>query len=71
MAEVRFDPQADSDLNYLWSYIASNSPSAATEFVNLIEEKCYSLSEFPQMGRARPELASEMRSFPVGSYMIF
>ncbi len=43
----------------------------ADEFLNLIEAKIGTLAEQPMMGRLRDELASNLRSFPVGRYVIF
>lgn len=39
--------------------------------MNLIEAKIGTLAEQPMMGRLRDELASNLRSFPVGRYVIF
>ena len=40
-------------------------------FTDTIEEKCRLLGASPEMGRGRPELAPDLRSFPVGNYVIF
>jgi len=36
-----------------------------------IQEKCLLIAEFPGLGESRDELAQDLRSFPVGSYLIF
>jgi len=36
-----------------------------------IDEVLRMLRDRPLVGRARPELTAELRSFPVGSYIIF
>ena len=37
----------------------------------MIEERCDTLAENPSLGRSRPELGRNIRSFPAGSYVIF
>lgn len=71
MSIVRFQPLAAQDLDDIALFIARDSLEAALEFTNLIEERCHTLAQFPLMGRSRPELGSELRSFPVGRYIIF
>ncbi len=36
-----------------------------------IQEKCLLIAEFPGLGESRDELAQDLWSFPVGSYLIF
>ena len=59
------------DINRIWDYIAETSPQRASKFVRRIKEKLALLAENPMMGRARPELADDLRSFPVEKYVIF
>ena len=39
--------------------------------VDQLEANCQELAEFPFVGVARPLLASNLRMFPVGNYLIF
>ena len=71
MSRARFTPEARADLHDIWDYIARHSISAASRFTDTIEEKCGLLAAAPEIGRARPELAPGIRSFPVGNYVIF
>jgi toxin ParE1/3/4 len=71
LSRVRFTPEARNDLHEIWDYIARDSVDAASHFTNTIEEKCRLLSASPEVGRGRPELAADLRSFPVGNYVIF
>jgi toxin ParE1/3/4 len=71
MSRYEFTDQAIADLEGIHDYIARNSPAAAARLVALIRERCFLLAENPMMGRSRPELAPDLRSFPVGSYIIF
>ena len=59
------------DINRIWDYIAETSPQRASKFVRRIKEKLALLAENPMMGRARPELADDLRSFRVEKYIIF
>jgi toxin ParE1/3/4 len=66
-------PQADSDLDGIWQYVAMNSGSfdIADRLVDSITQRFFLLSSHPNIGRARDEdLRSGVRSFPVGEYVI-
>jgi toxin ParE1/3/4 len=46
----------------IWLYIArSNSEAVADQIYDRIEERCRLLTEHPQIGRARPEIAEDAR----------
>ncbi|MDP1774020.1 MAG: type II toxin-antitoxin system RelE/ParE family toxin [Methylobacter sp.] len=47
-------PEAESDLDEIWWYIAQDSQHNADMFLDRIQEKCLLLAEFPQMG-ANPQ----------------
>jgi len=64
-------PQADVDLDSIWSYIAADNVRAANEQIERIGEVFELLVQNPLGGRERPELQKGLRSFPVGSYLIF
>jgi toxin ParE1/3/4 len=63
--------RAEQDLEDLWFYIAMDNPLAADGVLDAIATQCGLLATQPQLGRARPELAPELRSFPVGRYVLF
>ncbi len=71
MKEARLSEQAEKDLTDIWLYIAQDSPRAADRFVLRVHAKCQELAESPGIGRPRAELARGLRSFPLGSYLIF
>jgi plasmid stabilization system protein ParE len=52
-------------------YIAEGSVKQADRFASRINREFRTLSRQPLMGRSRPELATGVRSFPVGRYLIF
>ena len=64
-------PQALQDLAEIWGYIADDSPDRADSFADLIDSKLQTLARHPGMGRLRTELAPDLRSFPIGRYVIF
>jgi toxin ParE1/3/4 len=64
-------PRALTDLAEIWAYIAEDSPDRADAFVDLVDSKLQTLSRRPGLGRRRPELHSDVRSFAVGRYVVF
>src|SRR5262245_1023764 len=71
MSDYHISPQADEDLIDIWSFIALDSLDAADSLLDGFVEKFELIAENPQAGRARPELARNLRSFPAGRYVIF
>ena len=71
MAQVLRTRQAHIDLLEIWTHMADSNPRAADRLLENIGRTCEALAEFPRMGRSRPELAPELRSIPVGDYIIF
>jgi toxin ParE1/3/4 len=63
--------QARRDLIQIWQFIAHDSEIAADRFLSRIEKTLAMLRDNPLAGRARPELATKLRSFPVGNYVLF
>ena len=74
MSQLRYLAQARDDLIHIKRYIAreSGSQSTAVQFTEKIREQCRKLADLPgKMGRLRPELGENLRSFPYGNYVIF
>ena len=71
MLELDVSPQADSDLDELWLYIAQDQPVNADRYLAKLLEVARKLADFPGMGRHRPELAEGLRSFPVDGYNLY
>ena len=66
-------PQADSDLDEIWYYIATKSRSVeiADRLIDSVTDRFFLLASHPNIGRARDEdLRPGLRSFPVGEYVI-
>jgi toxin ParE1/3/4 len=62
--------KARLDLLDIWAYIAVDNPNAADKLLDDINEKCNLLSENTKLGQARPEIAEDMRYFPIKNYVI-
>jgi toxin ParE1/3/4 len=66
-------PQADSDLDEIWYYIAikSRSVEIADRLIDSVTDRFFLLASHPNVGRPRDEdLRPGLRSFPVGEYVI-
>jgi toxin ParE1/3/4 len=64
-------PAANKDLEDIWRYISRDNESRADGFIKKLNDKFFALARNPEIGRCREELRKEMRSFPVGNYVIF
>ena len=64
-------PQAEIDVATIWDFIAEDSVRAADALIKRIEKAFDMLAETPLAGRVRDELMPNLRSFPVGNYVIF
>ena len=71
MPQVLKRPQAEADLDDIWWYIAQENPDAADRLLDSIDERCATLAQFPSIGTSRDELLPNLRSLPVGNYLIF
>jgi toxin ParE1/3/4 len=47
------------------------NPVAAHHLLDALEDACQLLAQHPLLGRLRPELAENLRSFAVGNHLIF
>lgn len=59
------------DLEEIWQFIARDSEHYADKWVGLIDSSINALAVHCDLGRHRPELAADLRSFPVKDYVIF
>ncbi|MBL8907399.1 MAG: type II toxin-antitoxin system RelE/ParE family toxin [Rhizobiales bacterium] len=71
MTKVVISPEARSDLDDVWLYIAADSPGNADRFIDRFAGACRRLATAPGLGRSRTELGEGVRSLPVGRYLIF
>jgi Plasmid stabilization system protein len=71
MPTVLIKPRARVDLVDIWHYIAVVSPTKADRLLDSLNTQFQKLARFPEIGRAREELAPSLRSFSVKRYAIF
>ena len=62
--------QAEEDLIDIWLYIAQDNPAAADRLLDKIDGKILLLAEQPAIGRAREDIAPDLRFLPIGKYLI-
>ena len=62
---------AEADLAEIFDYLDEHSPQAAERLAAAIDERGALLSQFPQLGRSREELAAGLRSLVVERYVLF
>jgi len=62
---------AKRDLVEIWVYIAEGNVDAADALNGRIRAVCDKLDQSPALGKLRPELGAEIRSFAIGSYVIY
>ena len=63
--------QAQEDIDEILVYIAADDLDAALLFNDRLTNVFEMLADNTQIGRERPELKQDLRSFPQGSYLIF
>ena len=71
MAKVFKSARALLDLDEIWLYVAPDNIKAADGLIDAIGQTAQLLAQRPLMGRAHPELAAGLRSFPVGRHVVF
>ena len=71
MSSYRYSHLANSDLDEIALYLFNLNPSAAHRLLETLDKTCQLLAEHSEIGRRRPELGADLRSYPVGNYLIF
>lgn len=67
----RITNQAKKDLDAIWEYLTERSFERADTILDEIQNRFPLLAQFPKIGRTREELSPNLRSFPVGEFLIF
>jgi toxin ParE1/3/4 len=70
MGSFRRTARAEEDLVEIWLYIAEDNANAADRLLEEIDRSCGLLADNPLLGRARPDIAPELRYLPIGNYLI-
>ena len=68
MNSCRFSSDANADVEEIAFYIFDLNPVAASRFLDALDETCALLAQHPLIGRARPELGDNLRSYAVGNF---
>ena len=71
MSQYRVSEVASADLEEIWLFIAQDDPNTADRFIRTIVSRFPRLASMPYLGRQREELSARLRSFPIGSYVVF
>jgi toxin ParE1/3/4 len=71
MSRILKTSRAELDLVEIGVYIARHNPAAAERLLDRFDEICRMLARQPLIGEIRDELEPELRSFPVGNYVIY
>src|SRR5687767_3230246 len=71
MGRYRIRRYAREDSNEILNYVAADNLNAALAFNDRLTELFELLSEDQKIGRERPEIKEDLRSFPEGNYVIF
>jgi plasmid stabilization system protein ParE len=71
MTGYAFHPEAETDIDDIWEYIAAHNPSAADRVTAEIEKALDNLVLFPAQGHRRTDLTSRpLRFILVREYLI-
>jgi toxin ParE1/3/4 len=70
LAFPRFTDRAEADLLDIWMGLAIHSVPAADRAVDRLRGACQLLAEFPRLGRAHPEIASDARVHVVDRWLV-
>lgn len=71
MARVERTALAEQDIEEILTYLDDHSRPAARRFLKAPKSTTESLSQMPEMGRKREELAPGLRSFNADKYLLF
>ena len=67
---IRRSSRAVDDVFAIWSYIHQHDEVAADRLIDRIETKLLSLEASPHIGGARPAWGPDIRSVPLGNYLL-
>ena len=71
MTGYRFHPEAETDLDEIWEYIAAENVNAADRVSAEIRQALDNLVPFPHTGHRRPDLTSRpLRFIRVHDYLV-
>jgi toxin ParE1/3/4 len=71
MPRILRTEQSRLDFLEIWEFIAADNLAEANKLIDLFDTKLAILAVSPHLGRERSELAPNLRSLPIGNYLIF
>lgn len=71
MAKPIITPEAEEDIDEILAYIAFDNFQASVAFYDRLIDRFETLAANPKAGRKRSELKEDLRSFPLGNYLVF
>ena len=71
MKSFHLSTEANLDIEEIANYIFDLNPVAAYRFLDDLDDTFDVLADFPFIGRLRPDLGADVRSYPVGNYWFF
>ena len=71
MRPFRLSPAAAQDLAEIKAFVASERPGAVDGVLDALEAACQLVAKYPGVGRTRDEIDEGVKSFPVGSHVLF
>ena len=71
MKSFHLSTEANLDIEEIANYIFDLNPVAAYRFLDDLDDTFDLLADFPFIGRLRPDLGADVRSYPVGNYLVF
>lgn len=71
MPSLAISHDAAADLDEIWFGIARSDVAAADRLIDSIRDDCKRLARHPYLGRLRPEIRQNLRSWAHGNYIIF
>ena len=71
MPQFIYSPASEKDLDEIWDYVAEDSPLQADRLWERFRLKLEHLAEWNTIGRPRPELSKQCRSYPFGKYCFY
>ena len=71
MPEASVSPEAQTQLDAIYDYVADRDPEAARRMSRRFDEVFLLLANTPNLGRDRSRLLPGARSFAVGNYVVF
>jgi toxin ParE1/3/4 len=71
MKSFHLSTEANLDIDEIANYIFDLNSVAAYSFLDDLDETFELLADFPLIGRSRLDLGPDVRSYPVGNYLVF